>query len=120
MTIAKLRKCNAHRRRQGMPLLSGDRWDIKLCPSVGPIQSSIAKTFVYLRTRLLRRRDEKIAGLTDHPRFTNHGGSSLWVEKNNRPLDRVFQGRTLRSLQKLQPTNATPEDINVMREWLNR
>ncbi len=120
MTITKLRKCNAHRARTGQPLLSGDRWGIKLCPSVGPNQASIEKTFVYLRTKLLKRRDEKIAGLIAYSRFTNHGGASLWVEKNNRPLSRIFMGRTLRELQEIKPKNATPEDINVMREWLNR
>lgn len=119
MTIRKLYYMNARRKKAGLPPLSGEKWGLTLAPQVGKTQTAIEKTCAYTVKRPVKKRDEKIARLTESKTYTNHSNTSLWVHNNRSPLDRKWQGFTLRELQTVGKS-ATPAHLQAMTDFLNR
>ena len=116
MTKNRLYRTNRRRAKRGKPLLNGNKWDLTLANQAGPIQANIPKTQVYKIERPTKKRDEKIARLTDDRRYVSQ---PLWVHSNRRPLDRLVNGFTLRELQEIG-SKATIEHIEAMIKYMNR
>ncbi len=116
MTKNRLYRINKRRAKRGKPPVNGNKWNMTLAEQAGPIQANISKTQVYKIERPTKKRDEKIARLTDDPRYVNQ---PLWVHSNRRPLDRLVNGFTLRELQEIG-SKATIEHIEAMIKYMNR